>query len=200
MCIFFWWLHLPFVRSLALFHFFSIDKRQLTQKLHFINVPDTLKDSRKFSTFKIAKPNKQEKKTFRRLGHVILEVLGHPEALELLDADDLQQLLVADGELLVLRILQFILLDVGPHLLDDLVSRGLLGSDDRCKVLRQGQTLCESTPSAALSFFLGLIRSWSCSGSGVGIWSGGLSFSASACSPAATTAATAALGSSPFFA
>ena len=97
---------------------------------------------------------------------MILEVLGHPEALELLHADDLEKLVVADGELLVLRILQIVLLDISPHLLDHFVTGSLLSADDRRKIFGQSEALCESTATAALSLFLGLIRSRSRSGSG----------------------------------
>ena len=95
---------------------------------------------------------------------MILEVLDHAEALELLRSDDLEQLLVADGELLVLRVLQVVLLNVGPHLLDHFMPWGLLCADDGSKVVRQRQALAE-TAAAGFSLLLRLIRSRSCVGS-----------------------------------
>ena len=95
---------------------------------------------------------------------MIFQILGHAEALELLRADDLLQLLITDGKLLVLRVLQVVLLYVGPHLLDNLVPGGFLNPDNCSKIFRQGQTFVEAAPSA-LPLFLGLVGTRS----GVGI-------------------------------
>ena len=79
---------------------------------------------------------------------MILEVLNHSEAFELLGTNYLEQLLVADGELLVLRVLQVVFLDVGPHLLDHFVPGGLLRADDGSEVVRQRQALAEAAAAA----------------------------------------------------
>ena len=61
---------------------------------------------------------------------MILEVLHHSEGAEALDADDLEECFVADGELLVLGVLHLVLLDDGPQLLDDLVAGHHVSADD----------------------------------------------------------------------
>jgi len=52
--------------------------------------------------------------------------LGHAESTDAFGSKDLGHLLVGGEELLVLRILKIVLLDVGPQLLNALSARGLL--------------------------------------------------------------------------
>ena len=64
---------------------------------------------------------------------MLLQVLGHAEALDLLLSKDWLHGLVGGKPLLVLRILQVVRLEVGPQLLDNLRSGDLLaliGADD----------------------------------------------------------------------
>lgn len=58
-----------------------------------------------------------------RLTHeMVLQVFHHAERAEALHADYFEEGVVADRELLVLRIVKVALLDYGPDLLDDLVA------------------------------------------------------------------------------
>jgi len=58
------------------------------------------------------------------------EELGHTESTDAVVAEDLGHLLVGDEELLVLGVLEVVLLDVGPQLLDAFSAAGLLLADD----------------------------------------------------------------------
>lgn len=60
------------------------------------------------------------------LGQVGGEELGHAEGTDAVVAEDLGHLLVGHKELLVLGVLEVVLLDVGPELLDALSPGGLL--------------------------------------------------------------------------
>lgn len=94
------------------------------------------------------------------LRHVIFEIFCHTKAFEFLDPDYFLKLFVADCELLVLRVLQIILLDVVPQLFHHLVPRGLLRADDSRQVFGESQALGEA--SSALSLLLRLVRTRSC--------------------------------------
>ena len=60
-----------------------------------------------------------------RLGEVLLQVLAHGEALDLLNSKDRGHDLVGSEPLLVLRVLQVLLLQIGPEFLDTLRKRDL---------------------------------------------------------------------------
>ena len=81
--------------------------------------------------------------------HVVLEEFGHAEALELFDADDFEELVVTFGELLVLGILEVVLLDIGPHLLDDFVPGANVLAHDGCEIFGQFLRFRESTASSS---------------------------------------------------
>jgi len=78
------------------------------------------------------------------LGEVSRQELGHGEAAQPLAPEHLGHLLVRDEELLVLRVLEVVLLDVGPQLLDALGPGGLLLPDDFRQVGRQLHGLGEA--------------------------------------------------------
>jgi len=61
---------------------------------------------------------------------VSADVLGHTESTDPVVAEDLGHLLVGVEELLVLGVLEVVLLDVGPQLLDALGPGSLLLADD----------------------------------------------------------------------
>jgi len=61
---------------------------------------------------------------------VSADVLGHTESTDPVVAEDLGHLLVGVEELLVLGVLEVVLLDVGPQLLDALSPGSLLLADD----------------------------------------------------------------------
>lgn len=56
--------------------------------------------------------------------------LGHSEASDLVPTEDARHLLIGREVLLVFRVLQVVLLDVGPQVLDDFAAAGLLATDD----------------------------------------------------------------------
>ena len=58
------------------------------------------------------------------------EELGHGESPDAIGSEDLGHLLVGGEELLVLWVLEIVLLQVGPQLLDALGPGGLLLADD----------------------------------------------------------------------
>ena len=60
-----------------------------------------------------------------RLGEVLLQVLAHGEALDLLNSKDRGHDLVGSEPLLVLRVLQVLLLQIGPEFLDTLNERDM---------------------------------------------------------------------------
>lgn len=62
--------------------------------------------------------------------NMVLEVFHHAECAEAVDLEDGFQLGVADGELLVLRVVEVSLLDDGPHALDDLMTGHLILTHD----------------------------------------------------------------------
>ena len=64
------------------------------------------------------------------VGEVGLEELSHPEPLDLVLSEDLGHLLVGGEVLPVLRVLQVLLLEVGPQELHQLGARRLLLADD----------------------------------------------------------------------
>lgn len=76
---------------------------------------------------------------------VVLEILHHAESPESVDAEDGLQLGIADGELLVLRIVQVALLDDCPHALDHLVAGHLSLAHDRGQLGRKTAVLGESS-------------------------------------------------------
>ena len=84
--------------------------------------------------------------------HVVLQVLRHPEAPELLGGHNLGQLVVAFDHLLVLGVLQLVLLDVGPHPLDHFVPGHLVASHDVSELLREldGRRVAACLPGPAL--------------------------------------------------
>ena len=61
---------------------------------------------------------------------VFVEVLGHAEAIHLLVPEDLGHFLIWGEQPTVVRILQLVLLDIGPKPLNDLSTRCLLLSND----------------------------------------------------------------------
>merc|ERR1719369_1071174 len=63
-------------------------------------------------------------------GEVSGQELGHAERPDAVSAEDLGHLLVGVEVLLVLRVLEVVLLDVGPQLLDALGAGSLLLADD----------------------------------------------------------------------
>jgi len=64
------------------------------------------------------------------LGQVGGEELGHTESADAVVTEDLGHLLVGHEELFVLGVLQVVLLDVGPQLLDAFGAAGLLLAND----------------------------------------------------------------------
>jgi len=66
----------------------------------------------------------------RLSAEVSTQELGHAESPDAVSAEDLGHLLVGGEVLLVLGVLQVVLLDVGPQLLDALGPRRLLLPDD----------------------------------------------------------------------
>jgi len=76
---------------------------------------------------------------------VMLEVLHHPEGAEAFLADDREQLFVADGELLVVGVVEVALLDDGPHLLYDLLSGHLVLAHDGSQLWRELAHLLETS-------------------------------------------------------
>lgn len=78
------------------------------------------------------------------LREVSRQELGHGEAAQPLAPEHLGHLLVRDEELLVLRVLEVVLLDVGPQLLDALGPGSLLLPDDFRQVGRQLHGLGEA--------------------------------------------------------
>ena len=72
------------------------------------------------------------------------EELGHSEGTDFVVAEDLGHLLVGDEELLVFGILEVVLLDVSPQLLDALSTGSLLLADDVSEVAGELHGLGES--------------------------------------------------------
>jgi len=70
--------------------------------------------------------------------------LGHTESPDAVSAEDLGHLLVGVEELLVLWVLEVVLLDVGPQLLDALGTGGLLLADDVSELVGELHGLGES--------------------------------------------------------
>ena len=65
---------------------------------------------------------------------MIFEIFCHAEAFEPFLANDLFQLVVAFGKLLVFRILQIVVLDVSPHKFDDFAPGSLFDAHDGFKI------------------------------------------------------------------
>ena len=76
---------------------------------------------------------------------VFLKVLGHSEGLDLLGAENLGHLLVGGEELLVRGVLEVVLLDVRPQLLDALGTAGLLLANDIGEFIAKLHGLGKST-------------------------------------------------------
>ena len=76
---------------------------------------------------------------------VFLEVLGHSEGLDPLGAENLGHLLVGGEELLVIGVLEVVLLDVSPQLLDALGTAGLLFTNDIGEFIAKLHGLGKST-------------------------------------------------------
>mmetsp|Transcript_9262 Transcript_9262/g.23661 ORF Transcript_9262/g.23661 Transcript_9262/m.23661 type:complete len:280 (+) Transcript_9262:52-891(+) len=72
---------------------------------------------------------------------VPVEVLHHPKALELVHPQQRAQAVVADNVPLVRRVLQLVLLDVRPHLLDRLRTRGGLAAHETRQLRSELQRL-----------------------------------------------------------
>ncbi len=72
------------------------------------------------------------------------EELGHGEGPDAFRSEDLGHLLVGSEELLVLRILQVVLLQVGPELFDALGTGSLGLPDDVGEFRRELHGLCQS--------------------------------------------------------
>jgi len=70
--------------------------------------------------------------------------LGHAESPDAIVAEDLGHLLVGVEELLVLGVLEVVLLDVGPQLLDALGAGSLLLADDVSELVGELHGLGES--------------------------------------------------------
>ena len=68
-------------------------------------------------------------------GKVFLQILGHGEGLDLLISEDGSHGLVRGEVLLALRVLEFLLLQVGPESLDTLNERGFI-----CEKLQRHST------------------------------------------------------------
>ena len=70
--------------------------------------------------------------------------LGHPEGAEPFVPKDLGHLLIRRHVALVVRVLQVVLLEVGPNLLDALRAGGLILADDVSEVVGELERLLES--------------------------------------------------------
>jgi len=75
---------------------------------------------------------------------VSADVLGHTESTDPVVAEDLGHLLVGVEELLVLGVLEVVLLDVGPQLLDAVGAGGLLLANNVGELSRELHGLGES--------------------------------------------------------
>ena len=83
------------------------------------------------------------------------EELGHAESADAVVSEDLGHLLVGDEELLVLGVLEVVLLDVSPQLLDAFSAAGLLLADD---VSELGAELHGFGKSGSLRHFVRFLR------------------------------------------
>jgi len=80
----------------------------------------------------------------RLSAEVSTQELGHAESPDAVSAEDLGHLLVGGEVLLVLGVLEVVLLDVGPQLLDAIGAGGLLLADDVSELSRELHGLGES--------------------------------------------------------
>ena len=94
----------------------------------------------------------------RCLGEVGGEKLGHAEGTDLLGAENLGHLLVGGEVLLVLGVLEVVLLQVGPELLDALGPGGLLLANDVGELGGELHGLGETGSLGHFGRFLGVIR------------------------------------------
>jgi hypothetical protein len=84
------------------------------------------------------------------------EELSHAESTDAVLAENLGHLLVGGKVLLVLGVLEVVLLDVGPELLDTLCAAGLLLADDVSELSAQLHGLGESGSLRHDEFFVGV--------------------------------------------
>lgn len=82
---------------------------------------------------------------------MVLEILHHAESAETLHADHFEQSVVADGVLLVLRIVQVALFNYRPDLLHDLVSSHRVLANKSGQFRGQGHRLCVAFAATSFS-------------------------------------------------
>ena len=89
----------------------------------------------------------------KKLGHMILEIFGHPEAFEPFFADNFLQFVIAFGKLFVFRILQIVVLDVSPHKFDDFAPWSLFEANDGFKIFGKFARFGVSCAAGLFPFF-----------------------------------------------